>query len=322
MTEPTTVNTGLIVPNTGDLPGTWGANAINPDLSAIDGFIGGVQVVSVTNSPITLTSPASFTPTPSAGPTQSQNAVLRVTGTLTGNVQITLPLPGYMIVENLTTGAFVVTLRAVGSGEVIGIEQSSIVHVYNDGSNVRFVNLSPVGSYMDLCDASVPLWISSCTKPPYLMCDGSTFSNTTYPYLYAKLGTTTLPDARGRARYMLNQGTNRILTSSTSFDGNTRFSGGGSTTIFQQNLPNVSFNVSGITLNNGGVSVFVNNSVSPVAGSSGIWGVAGNPLIQLGTVSVFSSVTVATQGAAASGGSAQVIAPPGYVGGITMIRAA
>ena len=43
MAEPTTINKALIVPNTGDLPGTWGSAAINPDLSAIDGMLGGAR---------------------------------------------------------------------------------------------------------------------------------------------------------------------------------------------------------------------------------------------------------------------------------------
>ena len=102
MAEPQTVNGGLIVPNTGDLVGTWGSAALNPDFVAIDGFLCGVQTVSVSSSPVTLTSPSGFTPTPGGGPTQSQNAILRITGSLGSNVQITLPLPGYMIVENLT----------------------------------------------------------------------------------------------------------------------------------------------------------------------------------------------------------------------------
>ena len=39
MAEPQTVNGGLIVPNTGDLVGTWGSAALNPDFVAVDGFL-------------------------------------------------------------------------------------------------------------------------------------------------------------------------------------------------------------------------------------------------------------------------------------------
>jgi hypothetical protein len=123
MTEPTTVNVGLIVPNTGDLVGVWGSNAINPDLLALDGFLGGFQIVSASNAPITLTSPSGFTPTPSGGPTQAQNLVLSCMGTLTADVQVTLPIPGSYIVENLTTGNFVLSFAAAGSGRVVAVDQ-------------------------------------------------------------------------------------------------------------------------------------------------------------------------------------------------------
>ena len=79
MTVPQTVNGGLFIPGNGDLPGLWGSNAINPDMVAIDGTLWGVTTISASNAPIVLTSPAGFTPTPDAGPTQAQNAVLKFT---------------------------------------------------------------------------------------------------------------------------------------------------------------------------------------------------------------------------------------------------
>lgn len=107
MTEPATLNIGLVIPSNGDLAGLWGSNAINPDMVAIDGLFGATTTISASNAPIVLTSPASFTPTPSPGPTQAQNAILKFTGALTANVQVTLPIPGYYIVNNQTTGNFV-----------------------------------------------------------------------------------------------------------------------------------------------------------------------------------------------------------------------
>ncbi len=169
---------------------------------------------------MTLTSPAGFTPTPGGGPTQSQNAILRFTGTITTNVVVTLPLPGFYIVENLTqTAGGGLLFRAIGVGEVISTDQPSCQHIYNDGTNVRFVNLPPVGSYLDVCNSTVPAWISGCTKAPYLLCDGSTFSGATYPYLVGKLGGTTLPDFRGRSRFYLNGGTNRITSGVSGING-------------------------------------------------------------------------------------------------------
>lgn len=82
---------------------TGGHKRSTPDLSALNGYVGATQTISVSNSPITLASPSGFTPTPSGGPTQAQNAVLSFTGTMT--FQVTLPLPGVYQIENLTSAA-------------------------------------------------------------------------------------------------------------------------------------------------------------------------------------------------------------------------
>src|SRR5262249_41286884 len=149
---------------------------------------GGVQTISAGASPITLTSPTG-TPVPGAGPTQAQNAVLRITGTLTANVQITLPLPGPLIIENLTTGNFVLSFRAIGSGDVIAVDQGEIRTVYNDGTNVRFVNLGgrigDVSIWAGL--SAMPSWVAACTKKPYLLCDGTIYNFSDFPYLGRRL---------------------------------------------------------------------------------------------------------------------------------------
>ncbi len=330
MAEPQTVNGGLIVPNTGDLVGTWGSAALNPDFVAIDGFLCGVQTVSASSAPIVLTSPAGFTPTPGGGPTQAQNGILRFTGVLTAGVQVTLPLPGFVIVENLTTGAFVLSFRAIGSGEVVGVEQGVIQHLYNDGTNVRFVNLPTVGSYMDLCDAATPAWITACTKPPWLLCNGATFSAVTYPYLNTKLGGTTLPDFQGRASYYLNGGTGRLTTAGAGIDGNTRFAAGGNNgvTLGSTQIPALS-GANSITVSDPssksiatvpsgfvtssrqlGTTVTGDNNFAPITGG-GVWG-------NISNLSGNNSITV-------NPGGASVPVPsttPGVVSGIRLIRAA
>ena len=229
MSEPQTVNCGIIVPNTGDLVGTWGSAALNPDFVAVDGYFGGVQTVSVSNAPVTLTSPAGFSPTPGGGPTQAQNAVLIFTGSVTGNVTVTLPLPGIMTVHNLTSGnpGFVLQFRAVGSGEVICVGAGNVNRIYNDGTNVRFADLPPIGTYLDIAAASVPQWIQSCTKNPYLACIGGTFNATTYSQLNQFLGGNTLPDFQGRNGFYVNGGTGRLTSAGAGIDGNTLFASGG-----------------------------------------------------------------------------------------------
>lgn len=272
-------------------------------------MLGGVQAVAVAATPLTLTSPSGV-PVPGGGPTQAQNAILRFTGTLTASVQVTLPLPGYIIIENLTTGNFVLSFRAIGSGQIIATQQGSCRHVYNDGTNVRFVNLPDVGTYVDYATTVIPPWITACTIPPYLNCDGTTFNAGTYPFLNTFLGGNTLPDLRGVARYTLNQGTGRLTTAGSGLDGTTLFANKltQAYTIVIANLPpytpSGSVAVSALPLTNVsfGGNTFVPNSVAfggSIAQSASFTGTA-----QGGTSTPFGLIGTGT------------------VAGITLIRAA
>lgn len=231
MADPTTTNAGLAIPSRGSDVGTWDT-PVNGDFTAIDGYLGGVQTISASSSPITLTSPAGFTPTPSGGPTQAQNAILRVTGTLTASVLITLPLPGPIVVENLTTGNFILVFRAIGSGQVISVDQGEIQTIYNDGTNVRFVNLGGrIGETSIWAGLSaMPAWIGACSVPPYLLCDGSIYNFTAYPYLGKRLGsafggngitTFGVPDLRGRAALPYDGTGTRITVAGCGINGQT-----------------------------------------------------------------------------------------------------
>lgn len=231
MAEPQTVNAGLIVPNTGDLVDTWGNLALNPDFVAVDGYLCGVQTISATNAPITLTSPAGFVPTPGGGPTQAQNRVLRFTGALSANVPVTLPLPGSYIIENLTTGNFVLSFQGATATEVVGTPQGERVEIYNDGANVRFVNLGRVGAMeMWAGISAVPAWVAACTVPPYLLCDGTVYNYSAFPYLGPRLagafggnGITTFgtPDMRGRVPLAYDGTGTRITVAGCGINGQT-----------------------------------------------------------------------------------------------------
>ncbi len=249
---------------------------------------------------------------------------MRLTGTLTGNVIVTLPLPGYIIIDNATVGTNIVQFRAIGSGEVICIDQGDCQHIYNDGTNVRFVNLPPVGTYLDICDGAIAPWITNCTKPPYLVCDGSTFSAVTYPILNIKLGGNTLPDLRGVARYTLNQGTGRLTSGGSGLDGNTRFSikTSQANTIVTGNLP--PYTPSGtvsITVTPGANSAPL--SVFAGGGSNGFTGTGANasgPLFGAPGITLSGSLT----GGTPQGGTSNPfgVVGPGTISGITLIRAA
>jgi len=228
---PFTSNVGFIVPVTGTEVGTWGSAALNPDFIALDGLIGGLQTVSVSNAPVTLTSPASFTSSPSAGPTQSQNRILRFTGVLSADVRVTLPLPGSYIIENLTTGAFVLSFQGATATEVIGTPQGERLEIYNDGANVRFVGLGRVGARDHWNGLSaMPAWVAACTVKPYLLQDGTLYNISDYPFLGAQLGskfggdgvtTFGVPDTRGRMSLPYDGTGTRITAAGCGINGQT-----------------------------------------------------------------------------------------------------
>lgn len=325
MTEPTTVNRALIVPNTGDLPDTWGTDAINPDMVAIDGMFGGATTIPVTSGgSVTLSVPSGFVATPSAGPTETQNAYLIFTGTLTGNAQVVFPTPGFYIVDNrCTVGAYYVQLTAPGAARVIGAPPGQAVHVFCDGTNMYYVNLPPVGSYIDIGASAVPAWITNCTVPPYLNCDGSTFSSVTYPNLAALLGGTTLPDTRGRARFSLNQSSGRLsLSGGTGIDGDTILAGGGSQTFVRSNMFVADLTVSIASGQGAHTHPPGSGGAGFIVDTSGTYNLALGSEVHFKSVPQDGSSTLpALSGTAATGGSATPLLPPGYIGGLTLIRA-
>lgn len=253
MVNPRTVNAGIIVPLTGADVDLWGEIDVNPNMVAIDGFIGGVQPIAVTGAaPLTLSAPSGFTATPSPGPTQSQNRVLRFTGALAANQQVTLPLPSVYVIENLTTGNFLLTFRgAVAATEIVAVPQGERVTIYNDGSNVRFVDLGHVGKMEHWAGLSaMPAWVTACTVPPYLPCEGGTgYLFSQFPYLGQRMGaafggngitTFGVPDMRGRMPLGYDGTGARItVAGGAGFDGQTIGAGGGIqySQLITNNLP-------------------------------------------------------------------------------------
>ena len=238
MVGPFTPNAGFTVPNTGDLPGTWGDDAINPDFVAIDGMLSGVQTINVTGGSITLTAPSGFTPTPGAGPVQSQNRVLKFTGTLASNQNVGFPIPGSYLIDNKTLpGAFSLFLFADPAADLVCAPPGSTFEIYSDGDNVRFVGLGKTGE-MELWAgrSTMPSWATQSLPRPYLLCDGSTANIADYPVLAAILGTTFggnglttfgLPDLRGRVPLAYDGTGSRITVAGCGINGQTLGAAGG-----------------------------------------------------------------------------------------------
>lgn len=244
MPDPTTTNRSLYIPTRGSNVGTWDT-PINSNFSAIDTLFGGVTSIAVSSSNVTLNT------------SQCQNAVIRLTGTLSANIDVIFPtVAAIYTVENLTTGAFYVRCK-MASGNAIGVPQGVPTQVFTDGTDTKFWNPPMPGTYWDYAGDSVPAWITACTVLPWVSCDGSAVSRTTYAYLYSILGTTwgagdgsttfNLPDLRNRAR--VSVGGSRLTAGGSGIDGATVGSVGGvqTVTLAQANLPNSTLTISGST---------------------------------------------------------------------------
>lgn len=250
---PNTVNLYLNVPNTGDLPGAWGTTAINANMSALDGKLGGAATISLSSATtfaLSLPAGAATGLTPSAGPTQSQNALLKFTGTLSGNAVVQFTMPGTYIVHNAcTVSTFSIALApSSGTGNTIGAPPGRKQTVFFDGTDMDYVDSPPVGSALDLHGATtLPAWMTVCTVRPYLIKDGSTYSSSIYPALAAQLGSTFggngastfgVPDERARARIGLDTASvatgtfaARLTTAICGFNGTTMGASGGSQSL-------------------------------------------------------------------------------------------
>lgn len=312
MADPTTTNIVLAVPTHGSDVDTWD-QPLNANAGILDAIAGSVTSKSLTNANVVLST------------SETRVSILRFTGVLTGNCGIFLgAIIKSWICENNTTGAFFVQI--IGNGG-LGNRMSlppGTSQIYWDGSNVNFINLGKVGEYWDYAGATVPLWVAQCTVPPYLLCDGSSFSAVTYPLLNQILGGTTLPDFRGRSRSFLNGGTSRITSVLSGIDGNSLLSGGGDQTITigQVNLPAVAPTFTGTlitpaaTVLNSAVPSPSGTTVAPAA--SGIFG-TGSSFTPTVTIAPFTPAgTISNLGS----GTALASMPPTCIGGITMIRAA
>lgn len=296
-----TPNINLEEPARGDYVGTWDT-PVNSNMTLLDLVAGGQTTISGAAGSVVLSA------------AQFQCKTITFNSTLLASITVTFPtsfMKSYEIFNTCTgSSAFVITLQttAAGAGFVCA-PPGEIVEIVNIGGQIRFKNLGRVGSYWDDCGSSVPAWVSGSNPVPYLLCDGSAFSSASYPQLATKLGSTTLPDARGRARFALDGGTGRISSAATGFSGSSVGSFGGQQTITlgTSNLP--PYTPSG-TITSSLVSVGGNLVSDPGTGG---------PASHI-NAPVITSLSFTGN---AQGGVSQPITdlPPAYIGGITMIRA-
>lgn len=300
-----TPNVQIEEPARGDDVGVWDT-PVNANMTLLDLIVGGITTISLNNANVTLAA------------AQFQSKGITFNSTLTASVLITFPTSfkkSYEI-QNLCTGssAFYVVMGTTNAAtQFITCPPGEIIDIVNDGTSLKYKNLGRIGSYWDYAGSSTPLWVTGCTVPPWLNCDGSAISSATYPTLFTMLGGT-LPDARGRFRLALDQGVGRVSSGVSGVAGNTILSGGGTQapTIGTSNLPphNHPVNDPGHTHTH---NAAINAQGNATGGS--VNAVPPSP------ATINSAQTGLTVSNSTYANSAFPVMNPVYVGGLTLIRA-
>ena len=108
---------GLELMATGENAGTWGTKT-NANLNLVEQITGGYLEVSIAGG--IQTTPLDVDDGALTG--KAQNRIIKLTGAITGNQTVTLPvlMENFYIIQNATTGAYTVELKAVsGSGATV-----------------------------------------------------------------------------------------------------------------------------------------------------------------------------------------------------------
>jgi hypothetical protein len=130
---------------TGENAGTWG-DITNTNLNILQQAIGGYQEVSIAGGAQTTALVFS-----NGVISNGKNAVIKLTGTITGNQIVTIPdgIEKTYIIYNGTTGSFTVQIKTVsGTGPTFATTNKGFKSVFSDGTNIVDVALSspPGGS--------------------------------------------------------------------------------------------------------------------------------------------------------------------------------
>jgi len=133
----------LSIMATGENAGTWG-QITNTNLYLIQQAIGGYQEVSIAGGAQTTALAMS-----DGALSNARNAVIKLTGTITGNQIVTVPtgIEKTWVVYNNTTGVFTVEFKqAGGTGITFATTNKGFKYLYANGTNVdEIVLASPPG---------------------------------------------------------------------------------------------------------------------------------------------------------------------------------
>ena len=127
---------------TGENAGTWG-DKTNDNLNVIQQAIAGFKEVSIAGG--AQTTNLLINNSPDIATSDARNAVIKLTGTITGNQIVTVPtgIEKTYIVQNGTTGAFTVQfIQSGGTGTTFSTTDKGIKILFADGTNINAVDLS------------------------------------------------------------------------------------------------------------------------------------------------------------------------------------
>jgi hypothetical protein len=127
---------GLELMVTGENAGTWG-DKTNTNLNLVQQAISGFQAVTVNGTGTTTLAMTDATIS------NARNAVIQLTGTITGNIDVTIPdgIEKMYTITNGTTGSFTVQFKTVsGTGFTFAATEKTTSLCYSDGTNIVEVN--------------------------------------------------------------------------------------------------------------------------------------------------------------------------------------
>ncbi len=131
---------------TGENAGTWGTKT-NTNLNLLQQAIAGYQDISIAGGAQTTALTMD-----NAAISNARNAVVKLTGTITGDQVVTVPdgIEKTYIVQNGTVGVFTVEFKtASGTGVTFATTNKGFKIVYSDGTNIVDVELSSVNPIIE-----------------------------------------------------------------------------------------------------------------------------------------------------------------------------
>lgn len=180
---------GLLQPTVGGDVGAWGGY-LNTNFSTINRMFGDLLEVGVASGATLSLADMTY-------------GIIRLTGTLTGNVDVTFQhAGGTWLIDNQTTGNYYARLKTTAANTAtVGVPQGTVTQVYIDvvsssRQGFKFADDARPGTLWQTGYDSSPVWLSACTTNgstallPWISCDGSEYSQTLYPFLYQILGIT------------------------------------------------------------------------------------------------------------------------------------